>query len=173
MTPTIETARLALVPFGERHLTQRYVGWLNDRVTVRFSELRHATHTLRSCADYAAGMAKSGHLFWAIERQPDGTHIGNLTAYLDRANGLADLAILIGEPDARGAGFGREAWKAACDWLAGQSWVRKICAGTLAANRPMLRAMEAAGMAVEAVRKDHHFVEGHAMDVVYAARFIR
>lgn len=173
MTPRIDTERLALVPFEKRHLTARYVGWLNDPATVRYSELRHTRHTPESCARYAAAMAEGGHFFWAIERKADSAHIGNITAYLDRANGTADLAILIGEPDARGAGLGREAWVAACDGLAREPWLRKLCAGTLAANKPMLRAMEAAGMAVEAVRKGHFVVEGHPMDAIYAARFIR
>jgi RimJ/RimL family protein N-acetyltransferase len=173
MTPRIETQRLALVPFAARHLSAAYVGWLNDPATVRYSELRHSTHTAESCARYAAAMAESGHFFWAVERRDGAAHIGNLTAYLDRANGLADLAILIGAPDARGQGLGREAWVAACEWLAGRDWVRKICAGTLAANAPMLRAMAAAGMEIEAVRKNHFVVEGHPMDAVYAARFTR
>ncbi len=175
MTPIIETKRLRLVPFAERHLTPAYVGWLNDPETVRYSELRHRTHTADSCRAYMESMRTDGHFFWAIERASAGdtAHIGNLTAYLDRPNGLADLAILIGASDARGAGLGREAWIGVCDWLAGQSSIRKICAGTMAANRSMLRAMEASRMAIEARKVAHFVVEGQPMDVVFGARFTR
>lgn len=175
MTPTIETERLRLVPFAERHLTPAYVGWLNDPAIVRYSELRHRSHTVGSCRAYMESMHADGHLFWAIERTAggDAAHVGNLTAYLDPANGLADLAILIGASDARGAGFGREAWVGACEWLATQPGIRKICAGTIVANRGMLRAMEAAGMAIEARKVAHFVVDGQPMDLVFGARFTR
>ena len=35
---SILTPRLRIEPFSASHLTERYVGWLNDAETMRFSE---------------------------------------------------------------------------------------------------------------------------------------
>ncbi len=169
-TPTLVTARLRLVPFGPQHLTERYVAWLNDPAVVRYSENRHRRHTLESCARYADGMKTGGHPFWAVEW--NGAHIGNLTAYCDRPNRVADLAIMIGAPEARGHGLGLEAWCAALDHLLGPAGgQRKVTAGTMAANRPMLGVMAGSGMSEEGRRRAQFLLNGEPVDMVMAARF--
>ena len=173
-TSTIAGARLRLVPFDpKQHLTNAYVGWLNDSEVVRYSEQRHRRHTIDSCRSYFESMRAGGHHFWAIERI-DGDaprHIGNLSATMDRANAAADLAIMIGDRTAWGHGFGREAWIAACEWLLGPGGARKVGAGTIAENHAMLAVFEAAGMTVEATRKGHFILDDRPVDAVYAARF--
>jgi RimJ/RimL family protein N-acetyltransferase len=173
-TPTIVRGRLQLVPFDPRlHLTESYVGWLNDPEVVRYSEQRHRRHTLDSCRSYFESMRSGGYHFWAIERTDSGAprHIGNLSATMDRANAVADLAIMIGDRSAWGQGFGREAWVAACDWLLGPGGMRKVGAGTMADNRAMLAVFKAAGMTIEAVRKGHFVLDGRPVDAVYAVLF--
>jgi RimJ/RimL family protein N-acetyltransferase len=174
-TPTIACARLRLVPFGPDHMTPAYVGWLNDRAVVRYSEQRHRTHTLESCSAYFNAMRERGDHFWAIERTDLGAprHIGNLSAAMDRPNQVADLAIMIGDREVQGRGFGRDAWVAACEWAIEAGGVRKVSAGCMAENRAMLRLFEIAGMTIEAVRKAHFLLEGRPIDAVYAARFSR
>ena len=114
----IQTERLLITPFSERHLTARYVAWLNDRELMRYSEQRHKTHTLASCRAYWLSFADTPHYFWAIEEPANGLgHVGNITAYVDQNNGLADLSILIGLPQTRGKGYGREAWAGVCGFL--------------------------------------------------------
>ena len=49
--------------------------------------------------------------------------------------------------------------------------IRKVTAGTLSVNAPMLKLMERSGMTREAVRRDQEIVEGAPVDVVYYARF--
>jgi len=171
--PTIEHSRIRLLPFGPQHMTAAYVGWLNDPETTRYSEQRHRRHTLESCKAYFESMKTGGRFFWAIE-WIDGNaarHIGNLTATLDRPNRVADLAIMIGDRDARGKGLGRDAWIAACQWLLGPGGMRKISAGTMADNRAMVAIFESAGMTIEAVRKGHFVLDGKPTDGVYAALF--
>jgi RimJ/RimL family protein N-acetyltransferase len=171
--PVLETARLVLRPFAARHLTPAYLAWLSDPEVVRYSENRHRRHTRESCADYWRSMCEGGHPFWAVEwKERGGLHIGNLTAYLDRPNRVADLAIMIGAPEARGHGLGLEAWRAALDHLLGpDGGLRKVTAGTMAANRAMLRVMAASGMVEEGRRRRHFLLDGAAVDMVMAARF--
>jgi RimJ/RimL family protein N-acetyltransferase len=171
-TPVVETKRLSLRPFGDKHLTPRYVGWLNDPETMRWSEHRHKRQTLETCRSYRESMTEGGHLFWAIERHNEApAHVGNIAAYLDRPNRLADVTILLGEPSARGVGFGEEAFGAVCRWLLQDAGFRKVTAGTLATNLPMRAIMRRIGMVEDGVRRRHYLVAGEEVDLVHGALF--
>lgn len=171
MTSMLQTPRLRLEPFSESHLTTRYVGWLNDAEVVRYSEQRHRRHTSESCREYVSAMAASDNHLWAIvhDRSPHG-HIGNISAYVDLNNRLADVTILIGERAAWGQGLGGEAWRAVCDHMLGCG-MRKWTGGTMAANKAMLRIMERAGMVPDGQRSDHYLLAGQAMDLVHFAKY--
>jgi ribosomal-protein-alanine N-acetyltransferase len=171
---TLKARRLDLVPFTENFITARYVSWLNDPETVRYSEQRHRRHTLESCARYAASLDGTPHHFWAIvAHDPVLGHIGNMTATVDANNRIADLAILIGEAGARGRGLGLEAWVCACDFLLGAGGMGKVTAGTMSINAPMLGVMRAAGMIEEGRRARHFLHDGQEVDLVMAALFRR
>jgi ribosomal-protein-alanine N-acetyltransferase len=173
-TPALDTLRLRLRPFAEQHLTERYVGWLNDTETMRFSENRHRRHTIESCRSYAGALHDAGHLFWAIERRSgEPPHIGNITAYLDPDNGVADVAILLGERSARGNGLGFEAFSAVCDWLSSRGTIRKVTAGTVSINRPMLAIMRHVGMVEDGVRRSQYMIDGTEVDLIHCALFVR
>lgn len=170
-TPTIETDRLTLQAFGERHLTDRYVSWLNDTTTMRFSENRHRTHDVESCRRYWEGLCAADHFFWAVEKKSQGRdHIGNITAAMDRPNSVADVSILIGDRASRGHGYGREAWCAVVDHLIGQGGVRRVQAGTMAKNDAMLRLFNDAGMHVEGRQVGRFLLSGEPVDLVHACR---
>src|SRR5215470_15182311 len=173
VSPIIETARLRIEPFGERHLSERYVGWLNDPQVVRYSEQRFQTHTLESCLAYLQSFAGTPHYFWALIAKHGALgHIGNLNAYVEPRHGIADLGILIGERQAFRQGFGLEAWRAVCGYLFSSGVARKISAGCLAVNLPMSRIMKQAGMVPDGVRANHSLFEGKPVDIVHSALFV-
>jgi RimJ/RimL family protein N-acetyltransferase len=171
-SPAIRTARLVITPFSERHLTARYVAWLNDRDLMRYSEQRHKTHTLESCRSYWRSFADTPHYFWALEETANGLgHVGNMNAYVDQHNGLADLGILIGAPHAKGQGYGQEAWAGVCNFLFQEVGLRKITAGVLAVNRSMLTLARRVGMVEDGIRRRHYLCDGVAVDVIHLALF--
>ena len=170
--PVISTARLEVSPFGEQHLTERYVSWLNDSVVVRYSEQRHRRHTLASCRAYWLSFRNTPHHFWALEENVSGLgHIGNINAYVDPINRIADVGILVGEKDAWGKGYGLEAFMAVCNGLLGPGGMRKVTAGTMACNLAMLKVMVKAGMREDGRRIRHLLYEKSEMDVVHMALF--
>lgn len=173
VTPVLETGRLSLLPFSEKdHLTAHYVSWLNDPEVVRFSEQRHMHHDMESCRDYVRDFVASGYHIWAIvSREASLGHIGNITATIDPPNQLADVAILIGERKAWGAGLGSEAWNCVCAWLLRSAGMRKVAAGALAANKAMVSIMEKAGMQPDGRRRAHYLVDGQPVDMIYTALF--
>lgn len=168
-SPILAGVKCDLEPFADRHLTARYVGWLSDPGVVRYSEQRHRKHDLASCRAYAASFEDSPHYFWAIvARDPALGHIGNVNAYLDAHNGVADMGILVGERASWGQGFGTDAWRAACRFLLLDRGLRKVTAGTLANNHGMLAVMRNAGMREEGRRRRQALWEGSEIDMVEA-----
>lgn len=168
----INTERLFLVPFSEEHLTEKYVGWLNDPAVVRFSEQRFVKHTIESCRTYMHSYDTGPHYFWAIvSRVPTEGHIGNINAVLDINNGSADIGIIIGETSTWGKGYGREAFTAIVAFLFQDTGTRKVTAGTMAANIGMLKIMERAGMTNDGRRIRHYLFQGQEVDLVHAALF--
>jgi RimJ/RimL family protein N-acetyltransferase len=170
--PTLTTERCIIEAFAERHLTERYVGWLNDAETMRFSEQRHRHHDLESCRRYASSFTETPHYFAAIVAK-DRTlgHIGNINAYVDVRNQVADLGILIGERSVWGLGYGTEAWRALSRFLLSDRGLRKITAGTLAINAGMLGIMRRCGMQEDGRRRRQYLCEGQEVDMVYGALF--
>lgn len=170
--PKIVTDRLTLRPFERRELTERYVAWLNDPESVRYSEQRHHKHTLATCEAYYLSMQRSGNWFLAILHN-DGTpvHVGNLSIVFDAPNATADMAILIGESAARGHGLGREAWQAVMEHLLMVKGIRKVTAGTMSSNAPMMAVACQCGMGEEGRRRRQFLFEDRTVDMVLFAKF--
>lgn len=171
-SPQLTTSRLSIVPFGERCLTQEYVEWLNNHEVVRYSNQRHREHTLESCRKYWQSFVGTPHYFWAIMEKDEGLgHIGNMNAYINIYDRVADLGILLSNKSVTGRGYAREAWLAVCGFLFEQVGIRKVTAGTCTANKPMLALMAATGMIEDGRRIRQTIVEGQEMDIIHAALF--
>lgn len=168
----IETPRLRIVSFCEDYLTEGYVAWLNDKELTQFSQQRFRQHTLDSCRNYMKSFVDSPHYFWAIvARDEELGHIGNINAYVDKNHQVADVGIIIGERRAHGTGMATEAWSAVCRFLLNDANIRKVTAGTLSCNLPMLRIMEKTGMVDDGRRTKQQLCHGVAVDVVHMAIF--
>ncbi len=168
----LTTERLTLRPFdAARHLTPGYVAWLNDPEVVRYSEQRHKSHTLESCRAFTEGFDQGPSRLWAIERLEDGAHIGNIHADIDARNGLADVAVLIGDRDVWGHGYGLEAWNAVLGWLLTDGEIRKVVAGCMKSNVAMVRIMQKSAMSPDGERKAHFILDGQPEDIVFCAKF--
>jgi [ribosomal protein S5]-alanine N-acetyltransferase len=167
----IDGPRLSLVPFESRFLTQEYVDWLNDPALMRFSEQRRRQHTLESNAIYAAGFDHMSKFLWAIVDRRDESHIGNINAYLDTDNRVADIGLLVGNTTKQGQGLGTEAWEAIIQALLFGYEARKVTGGCAATNMPMRRIMERANMRPDGIRSQHLLIDGLAVDVIHMACF--
>lgn len=173
-SPSLTTPDLHLVPFADRHMTQAYVGWLQDPGLMRYSEQRHRSHDMQSCRSFVASFATSPHFLWAIEDAgQDHTHIGNITATVDPNNGLADIGLLIGAKSCQGRGYGTQAWQAVMTYLHSLPQLHKITGGCLAPNAAMVRIMQNCGMIPDGIRKNHYLVDGCPADIVYFAQWIK
>ncbi|MCW5635299.1 MAG: GNAT family N-acetyltransferase [Rubrivivax sp.] len=176
--PTLlQGPRIRLRAFTAADITDTYVAWLNDPEVVRYSNQRFVRHTRESCERYFATFAGSPNLFVSLRVARPGASrageiaVGTLTAYRSLPHGTADVGILLGERAVWGQGIGLEAWQLLTDWLLATPGLRKVTAGTLACNTPMLRVAERSGMRREGVRRAQEVVDGVPTDIVHFARF--
>ncbi|MCK4783723.1 MAG: GNAT family N-acetyltransferase [Desulfobacteraceae bacterium] len=168
----ILTSRLLITSFGERHITQTYLGWLNDPEIMFYSEQRHIRHTPESSRLYLKSFEGTSNYFWAIEEVETGLgHIGNINAYVDHNNLLADVGVLIGEPKAQRKYYGLEAWLGVCNFLFQEIGIRKVTAGALSVNVPMLKLMKRAGMVDNGIRKRQYLCDGREVHILHKALF--
>ena len=87
-------------------------------------------------------------------------------ATIDPFNNVADVSIMIGDKSYWNVGYGKEAWCALINALVNQHKIRKIEAGTMAVNRPMIGLMKASGMREEGVRRSRFLLDGKLEDAV-------
>jgi RimJ/RimL family protein N-acetyltransferase len=158
-----------LRPFSESDITPAYLGWLNDPAVVRYSNQRFRKHDAETSKDYLRSFAGTDNHFVAVCR--GNAVVGTITAYVSRHHGTADMGILIGDAGSRGRGIGKDAWTTAMRHLIEDLGIRKVCAGTLRGNVPMVRIMLSSGMAPDGVRVAHELVEGEPQDMLYYAKF--
>ena len=157
---------LRISQFTKDDITAEYIGWLNDLEVMRFSNQRFHKHDLKSCASYLQSFDDTANLFLSIRLKQDNVAIGTMTAYRNMCHATADAGIMIGSTAGRGRGLGVEAWRNLIEWLLSDGGMRKVTAGTLACNQPMIRLAEQSGMTLEGVRKAQEIVEGQPQDIL-------
>ncbi|MCK5541071.1 MAG: GNAT family N-acetyltransferase [Desulfobacterales bacterium] len=161
-----------ITPFTQKHITPLYISWLNNSKIMRYSEQRHVLHTFESCKQYWHSFYDTPNMLWAIEETMNGLgHIGNISTYIDVNNKIADIGILIGARDAQGLGYGYEAFKSVSEYLFKYKKIRKLTAGTVSINLPMLKLMKKMKMRDDGIRIRHYLVDGELVDVVHMALF--
>lgn len=167
--PSLRSKRLLLIPMErDEGIARTMVGWLNDSEITKYSEQRHRKHTVRSQMSYIRSFnRKTGCLYgiWTL----DGVRIiGSITTHLDPYNNVVNVGIMIGDKENMGKGYGYEAWETVCDNLG----ARKIEAGCMSINRPMMSICSKYGM-MEEGRQEDHFIVGDkdTCDLVHWGKF--
>lgn len=158
--------QVTLRPFTVADIGADYVGWLNDRDLMKFSNQRFRAHSTESCRAYVDSFAGSANLFMAIEH--GAALVGTMSVYRSAAHGTADIGLMIGRGGGRG--WGRDAWTTMLGHLLAQG-TRKVTGGTLRCNVPMVKIMQACGMQPDGVRSAQELVDGQPQDVLYFAKF--
>ena len=114
----------------------------------------------------------SGEYQFAIETLTDQTFIGQCGfVKINWKNRVGELAILIGEKEYRGRGYGADAIKTLCRFGFQELNLHKIKALVFDFNTPALRCYEKCGFVREGVLKEEIFREGAYHDAVCMALF--
>ena len=164
--PVVHGRRLELRPLLPDDVGEAYVRWLNDPETVRFTEARHATHTLESVRAYVAACRASQceHLLGIFE-QAGGRHVGNIKiGPVNPHHRCASVGLIIGEKARWGRGYATEAIALAARYAFTVLGLHKLTAGVIEGNEGSQRAFEKNGFMVEGVRRRQNFCEGRWRD---------
>ena len=162
--------KIKVVEFSKKHLTQKYVDWLNDPEVVRYSEQRHHKHTLSSCIEYFEAQQRSQNFFLAIEViDSNDSHVGNIGVTIDSFNSLADVSIIVGEKKVWGTGIGSRAWGLVLDVLIQKLGFRIVTAGTMESNTPMIKLMKRSGMTIDAILPNRFIFKNNQIGLVAAS----
>lgn len=143
------------------------VRWLNNPEITKFSEQRHKRHTIDTQIEYLNALAPYDAFYqvWFGEQ-----HIGGVTIFFDPYNLTADMGIMIGEM--QGQGFGKEAWEGAMNALfKSNTRLRKVTAGCMAANAPMMAICRRTGMTQEALVPKHFYYNSRPCDLILFGKY--
>jgi RimJ/RimL family protein N-acetyltransferase len=168
--PTLKTARLTLTAplIHENMDVGYYLRWLSNERVVKYSEQRHLTHTNETQYDYIISFVDSHDYFWEIQR--NSKPIGSISAYRDLPNRIANVGVMIGDTNLWGQGYASEAWDGVCSFLF-EEGCRKIEAGCMACNEPMIRLLEKQGFSREASVSGHFLLNGNPEDKVLYGKY--
>ena len=108
---------------------------------------------------------------YIIEEKVTGRPVGSVYYRdVDNGNHSAEYGIFIGEPDARGKGFGTETARLFTEFGFRQLGLHRISLRLLAENLPARRSYEKAGFVLEGTFRDMVLLDGRYRDVVFMAR---
>jgi RimJ/RimL family protein N-acetyltransferase len=146
---TLTGARLVLRPFRPEDITERYLDWLADPEVNRYS--RRLGQPRPSMAEARRWLeARAAEEFVYAITMPGLGHVGNVKAGpIDRANGRADISILIGERRAWNRGVGAEAVYLVTRYLFMDHRLDRVDAGS--GNPAFIRLVGKLGWRIEKV----------------------
>lgn len=139
--------------------------WLNDPEVVKYSEQRHTEHATEFQETF---MYMRGDSYFGIYLNE--VIIGTINFYQDKYNKIVDVGIMIGDKTQWGKGYGYEAWECVCDDLLSNG-IRKIEAGCMFLNKPMLGIFRKYNMIFEGTRREHFLINGKTTNMVLYGKF--
>jgi RimJ/RimL family protein N-acetyltransferase len=159
--------RVALGPL-RRDLLPAYQRWANDlAANDRLALLPLPTTLERQTAWYDRVATASDSLTFTIYERLGWRAIGTCGLNeVDHRHGTAYLAILIGEPDARGRGHGTEAVRLLLDVAFTALGLHVVMLGVWEYNRAAIRSYEKAGFRVSGRRRQCCVMGGRRWDEV-------
>jgi RimJ/RimL family protein N-acetyltransferase len=150
----LQSNRLLYEPLSLSHLSERYVGWLNDSEINMFLESRNG-YTIEMLSDYLKNQENRNILFWAIIEKETGEHIGNIKIDpINTENNSGEYGILIGEKKKWGKGFAKEASYTIIRYCFEKLNLSRITLGVISKNVPAIRLYEKLGFKKVSIKKN-------------------
>ena len=168
MNAFLETERLILRPLTEADADGPYPGWFNDAVTCAGNSHHVYPYAKQQAVDYIKAVRGDRTcLVLAMVLKATNAHVGNISLQqIHPIHRSAELAIVIGDPSARGNGVGFEACQAIIQHGFDALNLHRVECGTLATNAGMISIAKKLGFEQEGTRKQAVFKSGRYVDVV-------
>ncbi|MEW6445846.1 MAG: GNAT family N-acetyltransferase [Pseudomonadota bacterium] len=168
MRGLIQGKHLYLRGLVESDASGPYPTWLNDREINAGNSHGAFPYATSAALDYIRqSQTRRDALILAIVLNEGDRHIGNISLQaIHPVYRSAELALLIGERDCWGKGYGREAASLICRHGFETLNLHRIHCGTFAHNNGMQSIAKALGMRQEGVRRQAAYKDGHYVDVI-------
>jgi RimJ/RimL family protein N-acetyltransferase len=152
----------------EEDLTEVYLQWLNDEEICAFNSHAIFPNSMGKMKEYFNKVQSSNNdVILAIIHSDTGKHIGNVT--LQNINWVyrnAEFAILLGDKDFWGNGYGEEAAILIVQYGFYRLNLHRIYCGTISGNSGMIKLADKLKMKEEGVRRMAVFKNGQYRDVI-------
>jgi RimJ/RimL family protein N-acetyltransferase len=144
--------------------------WINDRDLVQLSAPYKPISEAEHNRWFAEILHRPDTCIFAIRLRAENTLIGTCQLHsIDRIQGTAELQIRIGEPQARGRGYGTEAVQRLVEFGFRDLNLRRISLHVFTHNAAAKRVYEKVGFVREATVKNAAFIDGAYVDTVVMA----
>ncbi len=155
MNSFISTERLELCPLNVAHITDDYIGWLNDPEVCRFNGHRYFPYTKDAAFKYIEYVTNNKNIIaLALHLRDSMLHIGNVSiGDIDLLNRSASLNILLGSKQNWGRGYAVEALSALLRHAFLELNLNRVYCGTLEGNIGMQKVAQKLGMKQEGIRR--------------------
>ncbi len=161
----IEGESVALGPLRREHIPL-YLRWINDFGTTRMLGVSPRPMTVEQETAWYERAAVEAHAFTIYERST-WRPIGNCALHdLDLPNRRTMVGIMIGEPDARGRGYGTEAMRLLLDYAFTALGLHSVMLLVYEYNRPARRSYEKAGFREIGRRREGRWFNGRFWDEI-------
>lgn len=172
MTKFLQGDRITLRPLQLADANDIYLKWINDEEVTRGMASGYFPTTQEQLNAYVSGTLKDEHTVFLAMCDETGRHVGNVK--IDRIDWFArtcEIGIIIGEADARGKGFGKEAMRLCIDYIFRDLNLNKITLAVFENNPAALKLYQNLGFQQEGRFVKHVFKEGKLWDKFYLSLF--
>ena len=161
----IEGELVALGPLRREHVPL-YLRWINDFGTTRTLAVPCGPMTMEQETEWYEKAALEPHMFTIFERAT-GRPIGNCGLHgVDWPNRTTIVGIMIGEPDARGRGYGTEAMRLLLDYVFTVLGLHSASLNVYEFNPAARRSYEKVGFREIGRRRESRWLNGRYWDEI-------
>ncbi len=144
-------AKFSLRPFLVEHVSNLYVGWLNDSEVNRFLEVRFVRQTIESASKYVHTMNHGVEAYmWAIYPNGGDAPVGTATLRnIDRNHGSGGIGLMIGDKEYWGSDCAMEAMSLVTDFAFETLGLRRLAEETSGPNHSINFTLKRLGFTFE------------------------
>jgi RimJ/RimL family protein N-acetyltransferase len=168
----IDGDRVALGPMRRENISL-YLRWINDFGTTRMLGLPPRPMTLeQETAWYDQAAVSDERYNFTIYERASGRAIGNCGLHeVDLANRRTVVGIMIGEPEARGRGYGTEAMRLLLDYAFTILGMHSVMLTVFEYNQAALRCYQKVGFREIGRRRESRWFNGRFWADILASEF--
>lgn len=172
MKTNIETKNLLLEPIQLKHISERYLSWINDKEVIKFLEITKK-YDKTELTNYINKIIKDKNGFmWAIIIKKNNLHVGNIRIHsIDKKNKFCHYGIMIGDKNYWGKGIAFEATNSIFEFCFTNLRLRKIYLFVSEKNGSAVKLYKKLGFEIEGILKRHLKFENDYCDSILMAKY--